>query len=128
MNGQPEITGTSGKQGSNCHELMSDGNPCPYEKFNDDPKHCVFHSDQINKKRIIFEKEIKAYIEKIKSDPNVKLFDFSRFVFPIGLFQGTVFEKPVVFLQAKFLGNADFSRAAFHKEANFNSCNLRQGG
>jgi len=132
MNIRIENKPPAGTQGTKCHELMSDGSPCPFEKYSGllfrDQSHCVFHSNMVLEKRTDFEKELRSYVEKIKSDPNIKKFDFTRYIFPEISFQGQQFEKPSIFLQAKFVGNADFSRVVFHDQVNFDSCDLTGGG
>gem|GEM_PF-4032592 len=107
---------------------MGGGNPCPFEKFDVDEQHCIFHSNLVDKKRSTFEKELKLYIEKIKSDPKIEAFDFTRFAFPAFSFHGTTFEKPVIFLQSRFVENADFSGVVFKNMANFQGCELLKGG
>ena len=90
---------TENKRLKTCQATRYDDSPCGRPLY--DNKHCIFHSEAIEKKEFngVFWKEF----ERQKKEDNI--YDFSRFIFPDSTsFKKIKFEKPTNFSKAIFLG------------------------
>lgn len=81
-----------------------------------DDCYCIFHSEDVERKKEKFNKEFKKELERQKKEDDV--FDFSGFIFPDSVsFRKEKFHKNTYFKRAEFLGaNTDFQDAVFPGE------------
>ena len=125
-------------------EEMSDKNPCGRPIYHpppgmDERPVCLMHSDDPNKDKELFRKEIDAILNDTSRHhcPTDK-FDFESFVFPKAKFDDVEFTRTVnfswatftqgaVFRKARFTGGAYFGGAKFTKGANFSWATFTKG-
>jgi uncharacterized protein YjbI with pentapeptide repeats len=88
------------------------GKPCGRDAYDDEGR-CICHSHDPNKDGTAFNCEIEAMLAR-------KDYDFTEFVFAHDAeFKDRVFEEPVCFVGAVFLGRAGFFHAMFRAAADF---------
>jgi uncharacterized protein YjbI with pentapeptide repeats len=96
--------------------ITMDGKPCGKHLY--DEEHCIFHSGDIEGKKVEFDNEFWKEFERQKE--HEEFFDFTGFVFPGSIsFERIIFEKGTIFWKAQFSGMANFWKAQFSKEAYF---------
>ena len=98
-------------QPKKCQEKRYDESPCNRPLY--DEKHCIFHSEEIEKKKEDFNKAFWKEFERQKKED--KCYDFSRFIFPGSIsFDEIEFDKDVYFDGAQFTGEeTSFQEAKF---------------
>jgi hypothetical protein len=110
------MTGEKKEEKGTCKYPMHDGKPCGRDLYDDE--HCIFHSEDIEGKRVEFNEKFWEEFERQKEKEET--YDFTRFVFPDDIsFVKKTFEKDVYFNSAKFFGEAHFVAVKFYGEANF---------
>jgi hypothetical protein len=91
-----------------------------------DKKHCIFHSNEINGKKDIFNDRLKIEIKR--QEKNEEKYDFTGFVFPNdNPFKNLTFEKKVILNGAQFLGKVTFGRTRFEEEVDFSDAQFNGG-
>jgi hypothetical protein len=109
---------TAEKREKKCIFLDINGENCGRDLYSEDS--CIFHSNDIERKKGEFQEEFWKEFERQKKEEEV--YDFKSFVFPADIsFFGKNFEKNVHFMEAKFEGDAGFGLATFTGDANFGS-------
>ena len=98
-----------------CQVVMYEADVCGRQVY-DDKGMCICHSEREDKDISLFQKEL----DKIFNDDKTNRYDFTKFIFPKEdwSFQGREFDKDSIFVETKFLGNANFHYARF-SNANF---------
>ena len=96
-----------------CQVEMHDGKSCGRELY--DGKCCIFHSEKKDKDVELFQNRL----DQIFKDESVKIYDFTRFIFPEGIVFLRKFSKPVICEHAIFKGKAQFENAVFEDRADF---------
>jgi len=93
---------------------MFNDKPCGRALY--DGGKCICHSDKQDKDIELFQQEL----DKIFADKEAELYDLRRFVFPVdGWRLPSEFNKSVFLYEARFCGEAGFSRARFSTDVTF---------
>ena len=89
-------------QPKKCKEERHDESPCNRPVY--DEKHCIFHSEEIEKKRKDFDRAFSKEFDRQKKED--EYYDFKGFIFPDSIsFAAIKFDKDVHFDGAQFTGN-----------------------
>jgi hypothetical protein len=115
-----------------CQFLIEGFTSCGREIY--DYKYCIFHSGKTDKDAKLFQKQLNEIFEDI----SLEIYDFSGFVFPIGISFPTEIDKQVIFKDATFqslpllYGSTfqewvDFRDATFKADANFTHATFEKG-
>ena len=90
---------------------------------------CALHDPDGGKDVDLFNRTLDEKITREEVDPEVKVVDLARVVFPAWAdFMGRVFEKDITFAQARFNSEAHFKDAEFKGRANFRGVEFEAGG
>jgi uncharacterized protein YjbI with pentapeptide repeats len=104
-----------------CKATLLRGKTCGREQYDGDK--CICHSPDPEKDTDLFQHEVDGQLER--SD----FHDFTGFVFPEeSSFGRQTFRRDVYFLDAQFLGEADFHKAEFSGKADFSGVRFNEGG
>jgi hypothetical protein len=104
------------KKEKNCNYRMHNQEPCSRKLY--DNEYCIFHSNDIERKKDEFNQAFWQEFERQNSQDEV--YDFTGFVFPTEIsFENITFDKKVYFNNARFFGKAKFGRVKFSRNAHF---------
>jgi hypothetical protein len=113
--GEPMIA-IQEKSEETCNYMMHNQERCGIKLY--DNEYCIFHSNDIERKRDEFKDAFWQEFDRQNSRDEVN--DFTGFVFPDELsFENITFDKKVYFNNARFFGKAKFGGDQFSGNASF---------